>query len=626
MRISRLLLHDFRGWRELDLRPTGHVLLAGVPRAGRSDVLAALVRVLDPDSVRVHPVIADIRQYAGQRLAAASQRVEDGQSDASALQPAESKSGSDVDPEPDHPKAQLAEFAEVEVTLVDLQPELEQLFDGFLEPQDSEGQASEDIDANPESQLCVRIAYRVTYDALTDSLEQAVYFPVRSNPAIAQLQRVPTVVRRALPVVALGANRPLQLRAEGLLRRILIDRDPEGAAEALGRLREAVTEATIGLSAEPTIRVIVDDVLSSGGVRKRLSEEEIDSRHVMFQAEDGSLAALLRAIQPALQLDDAGVLPLTNHGSTAAASLSAAEAILMAEVPGAIVLADDFGDHLDGATAEHLAGMLRAVSGQLWMSSRRSEVARAFEPYELVRLTRHGGARAAHTLETTPDRKAVAALRHLNSQLLPALTAPTVAITEGPHDLTVYSLADRRRAPASLPLSAYGVRLISADNGSGGGTGQVGRVARLARQLGFRVVALLDGATKWDDSVLPAIEAECDVVVRLPSGVAVEAAIVSGVDEGLLRTAAATLTEWGISDPLEGVEDGSVAKALIKPLHNHGLHGPFLEALITEAGVPPLVTAALDALCQAADPSNGTPHSIALEWPIDSKGADAAPQ
>ena len=40
MRISRLRLQDFRGWSHLDLCPRTHVLLAGVPRAGRSDVIA----------------------------------------------------------------------------------------------------------------------------------------------------------------------------------------------------------------------------------------------------------------------------------------------------------------------------------------------------------------------------------------------------------------------------------------------------------------------------------------------------------------------------------------------------------------------------------------------------------
>ncbi len=62
MHVSRLLLHNFRGWAALDFRPQGHVLLAGVPRAGRTDIVAALARVLDPQQLRTQPAISDIRQ------------------------------------------------------------------------------------------------------------------------------------------------------------------------------------------------------------------------------------------------------------------------------------------------------------------------------------------------------------------------------------------------------------------------------------------------------------------------------------------------------------------------------------------------------------------------------------
>jgi putative ATP-dependent endonuclease of the OLD family len=55
--------------------------------------------------------------------------------------------------------------------------------------------------------------------------------------------------------------------------------------------------------------------------------------------------------------------------------------------------------------------------------------------------------------------------RLLHSQLLPALTAPVVGLVEGPHDLTTYSSAT---ATGRWPLAAAGVRLISADNSSGG--------------------------------------------------------------------------------------------------------------------------------------------------------------
>ncbi|QLJ02905.1 hypothetical protein HZZ00_19090 [Streptomyces sp. NEAU-sy36] len=169
-----------------------------------------------------------------------------------------------------------------------------------------------------------------------------------------------------------------------------------------------------------------------------------------------------------------------------------AEAMLLATVPGAVVLADDFGDQLDAPATEHLAALLRARSGQVWLSTRRPEAARAFEPTEVIRLVRHGGVRSHHQLTRIMDRKALIAMRQWHTQLLAALTAPTVAITEGPHDVAVLSMVDRRKPPSFLPLSAHGVRLVASGTGGEGGIGQIPRIANLARQLGFRVLAVID--------------------------------------------------------------------------------------------------------------------------------------
>ncbi len=61
VRVTRLLINGFRGWQRLDLRPDGHVLLAGVPRAGRTDIITALARVPDPHVGR-NPSLSDLYQ------------------------------------------------------------------------------------------------------------------------------------------------------------------------------------------------------------------------------------------------------------------------------------------------------------------------------------------------------------------------------------------------------------------------------------------------------------------------------------------------------------------------------------------------------------------------------------
>jgi hypothetical protein len=215
---------------------------------------------------------------------------------------------------------------------------------------------------------------------------------------------VPTAVRRALPVVVLNAQRPLQLRAEGLLRRLVTDRNADGASAAFRALEEAVALAADGLCADGTIAATVDAVLQAGGLARHLSETSPTATAVRFRPEDGSLSALLRAVQPAIELDEAGLLTLSSHGSTAAAVLAAAEALLLAAtVEGAIVLGDDFGDGLDAASAEHVAAVLRAQAAQVWLTTRRPEVARAFAPSELVRLGRKGGIRTHHVLLQPTD-------------------------------------------------------------------------------------------------------------------------------------------------------------------------------------------------------------------------------
>jgi putative ATP-dependent endonuclease of OLD family len=146
----------------------------------------------------------------------------------------------------------------------------------------------------------------------------------------------------------LNAQRPLQLRAEGLFPRLVTDRNADGASAAFHALEEAVALAADGLSADGTIAATVDAVLQAGGLARHLSETSPAATAVRFRPEDGSLSALLRAVQPAIELDEAGLLTLSSHGSTAAAVLAAAEALLLAAtVEGAVVLGDDFGDGLD---------------------------------------------------------------------------------------------------------------------------------------------------------------------------------------------------------------------------------------------------------------------------------------
>ena len=62
------------------------------------------------------------------------------------------------------------------MTLVDLDPELAQLCDGFLEPLDGDDQVDQTGNAAPDAPFGVRLSYRVSYDTKTDLLEHVVFF------------------------------------------------------------------------------------------------------------------------------------------------------------------------------------------------------------------------------------------------------------------------------------------------------------------------------------------------------------------------------------------------------------------------------------------------------------------
>lgn len=575
--VTRLLINGFRGWQTLDLRPRGHVLLAGVPRSGRSDIIAALSRVLDPETSRT-PVVTDLWRA-----------------------PAQAATGLD--------EGSPVAVAEVEATLAELDPDVQQLLDGFLEPIGSDGLAITDGEADSASPLGVRLTYRLTYDPSADALDAVIYYPSRSTPATAQFVRVPAITRRALPVISLSNNRPLQLRSGGVLRRLIDERDPESSTLAFEAMRSAVNAAASALSAHEAVAGAVDIVLGAGGAGRRLGDSPVTSAQVGFYTEDGSLSALLRTLQPALDLDAAGPLPLSSHGSTTSAVLATAEALQLATVPGAVVLADDFGDQLDAAAAEHLGAVLRAKAGQVWLSTRRPEAARAFEPAELVRLVRHGGKREAHQLPTSIDRSQLPAMRQLHTQLLAALTAPTVAIVEGPHDLTVYSAVDRS-SPLGLPLSAYGVRIVASGTGGDGGITKIPMIAWLARQLGFRVIAVID-RDKGGSEVEAKVQAACDVVVRLPPQHAIERAMLAGIPTDQIRSASATLVPYGIPDPAAGRNDSGMLTELYKVLHKQGLHEQMLGALKAESGsAPPMIVNALGWIAFASGPAYSGPPTV----------------
>lgn len=572
MRIFEVSLRRFRGFEDLTVQPHDHVALIGEPRAGRSDLIEGLLRVLTSDGVRyTTPSELDLWML------------------------------------------DKAQRAEIEVVLGDLGPELEQTFLDHLEAWDPavEGLA----DPKPPTQAVavddtrwvLRLCYRIRWD--TDQ-EQAVHwvdFPDESDPDSDTYATVPRRLQDLLPVVVVESRgRPLRLGPRSDFRRILEGADGGTLGAAFDNLVDAVTHAGDTLAKTADIKASIAEVLRP--VEGPLGIDATDDDLVQFVPEGGSLSGVLRTLQPALDLGGPGHLPIHRHGATAAALLQAGEAIAAIGTEQAVVLIDDFGEDLDAISARHLAAVFRQHAGQAWISTRRSAAVESFPPQDIVRLHLKDGSRHAAQIKALTTKAERVAARHLSIQLLPAASAAVVAIVEGPHDRAALdAIAERLRATAQKPLpAAHGIAIIDAGVADGsGGAPAVARLASLATRLGFHTIGIIDGDPGSDGvAYLASVTAAADRVIRLPDGRAIERALIEGVaDNVVITTLNAVCDTFDIIAPAD--LDTQTGAALLKSVvailkKNGGLHAQFIE-LLPPKTTPAVLQKILDAIIDSGD-------------------------
>jgi hypothetical protein len=502
--------------------------------------------------------------------------------------------------------------AEVEVVLADLGEALAQHFYRRLELWDRYGEelvaesTAEQLDQD-RHELVLRLCYRLRWNPEEGVGEHWVDYPKTSNPDDESYDRVRRPDRLMLPFVSLEPGQPLTLRPGSAFHKLLIS-GGDDLATALEELSAAVDSATDGLSATEVISAVLDDVLrpvrGTLGVDPTIAVEDV----VSFRAEGGSVAGLLRALQPALRLGTSEALPLRRHGSTTAAVLAAAETLVAAQKGDAVVVCDDFGDQLDAGATEHLARELRGSCAQLWLSTRRPEAARTFQPAEMIRLSAVRGARGVHQLIEPSDKRELRVLRQLHLQLLPAMSSRAVVVFEGRHDVAALTaLSQHRNQPTP---AAYGIRLVEGD-----GHTEVIKVCKLARQLGFRVIAALDfdKSGAGADTSFAEVQQVADGVVRLPEKFAIELALVHGIPRQILVVFFTELnTQWqlGLSN-LDQIEDGKLEKRIAQALHKSGLHAQYI-SMYPYGLVPPVAASFLDTAVALARGTATGPVTLTL--------------
>jgi hypothetical protein len=572
MRIRRLRIANFRGFENHELLPREHVFLVGQPGAGRSDLIEGLRRVLSPDSTRF-PLADDLDFF----------------------------------------RRDLAKRIEIEAIVGDLNAVLEQAFLDRLEFWDLESaELIEELSpAEDDNSLerVVRLSYRAEWDSDQQQARHWVDFPKFSDPEANDYRLVPRALREQLPAAfVLPGGAPLSLASRGDLRQLVDAGGQTDFSTSIEQLIQGVTNLAEELVQSEDLAAVLERLLEPLRIPLGLGDQD-PTDIIRFAPEGGSLAGILRSLQPTLRLrEELGFLPLTRHGSTITGLLQISRALARSGAADAIVVVDDFGEGIDIDAAQHLAALLRTRSGQLWLSTRLGMLGQCFRPDELVRLTVSGdGSRRVHSGNLPVTKSDRLAARHLHLQILPAVSSKTVVIVEGPHDrATLHAVAARFNEEEAIPLpAAHRIAFIDAGSAEGsGGIGAIPRLAKLAKELGFFAVAIID----WDNDEGVAQQcltqnlAEANVVIRWPRNHGVERVVLSGLSDDVIR---ATINDVAVAMSINlDFDPGTLAGAQLKTRtvkflkSSGGFHRPFVEAL-PEHTFPSLLTKCLEEVRQA---------------------------
>lgn len=554
MEIKELRIQNFRGLSDLTVRPNGHAVLMGEPRAGRSTIVDALARVLTFYRGR-HRDITEL----------------------------------------DFHKGDTSNTIRITLTVGELDPQHEQEFFDHLEVWD-EGEARivEETDSpdqidSGERSWAVRVAYEARWVAGRKCADDHVFFPKQSDPSNGHFVRVRRPDLEALNFRSLRhrGERPLDLGPRSDFREV-VDRVEAGEmdfATAIGNYVDDVGEAAKHLGCADQMQAALANVLDP--LRVLLDVHDGGERSVRFMPDDGSTSGLLRSLGATFDLDDgAGHLPLWRQGQSVEAVLKVAEVVAAVARSEPILAIDDLGDAMDTAAAAHLAAELRNRAGQVWITTRHSAVAEVFEPQEVIRLGRDADGSTATRQGRKPVGKSDSIVhRHWHRNVLPALSYRAAVVVEGPHDFSaLHALALRMLRDHNDPLPmTRRVAFVNAGVAGSGGYSGVLKLCREARLMGLRAVAAIDGdkAVSAKRFVEPDQE-RADAVVRLPEGKAIEAAIIEGVADDVLTHALQELAAAaGVDLPsaMKGDVGHDLHKSAMHFIKKNSLHGPLIDSL-----------------------------------------------
>ena len=453
----------------------------------------------------------------------------------------------------------------------------------------------------------MRLEYRAKWIPEEERCEEWVFYQKDSDPDSGSFLHA-----RRRDIESLGFNllhwsggRILDLSSHSAFRKVIRKAGGDDFAAAIAQYMQEVGVAANQFTGSDQVEAALEEVVAP--LRNVLGISAIDvSQLFQFAPEGGSPSGLIRSLGPSIDLGDgAGSLPAWRRGSTTASLFRIAEVLALSSGTSPILAVDDFGDGMDSASAAHMTAVIRRSAGQAWATTRIPAVAEGFEPQEVVRLGKDaGGTRFARQGRQPKTKAENVAAKHWHRILLPVLSYRSVVVVEGPNDFAaLHNIALRLSEEWGLSLPATrGVAIVNAGSGGSGGYASVLKLAGAARDIGLRSVGVVDGDTQKEaQQHLHAHGVLCDAVVRLPDDFAIEAAIVHGVPDEILRQALMDVaTAAGLPKPQNlDQPGGQIDGTAIRFIKSNSLHGPYIDSL-PSANLPALAVQLLNKAVEVA--------------------------
>jgi len=515
MKISKLIIQNFRGVKSSELLFRQDTVLVGDNNTGKSSILEAIDLVLGPERLSRYPVIDEHDFYAGQYLS------------------------SDESPIIIHIEVIITDLSKIQQTHFRNHIEWWNLTTSSL----LEGPPIEQTDAGHVIPA-LRVKFRGSYDREEDDFTGESYFssPQNEDDTYSRFGRIDKRQCGFLFLRTLRTgSRALSLEKGSLLDVILRLQDlrPQMWEEVLSELR------TVAVATDPELGIspILESVQM--GIRSFVpSEWAVDPHLRVSDLTRVHLRKLLTVFMGTGALNEDGEeysAPFQHQGTGTINTLVLTLLIMIAELKQNVIFAMEEPEiAIPPHTQKSIINSVKRKAAQAIFTSHSPYVLEEFRPSDILVVKRVDGVLSGVTADYPPTIKPKKYREEFKRRFCETLLARRVLIAEGRTEFDAFPASARRlhdlQPERYSTLEALGIAVINAETDS-----QVEPLGKFYKALGKEVFALFD---KQSSVVSGQIRAVVHHPFEAPEK-GFENVVLNGIAESALRRHALSIVSSG---------------------------------------------------------------------------------